>query len=99
MVGENRTLEQRIRAVEDRLEIYNLIAGHPPSADTGAAGYAEAVYTEDGVFDRGPGLSGATGNKAIGANLKSAGHQAAIAGGLAHFTGLPLVTIEGDTAV
>jgi hypothetical protein len=36
MVGENRTLEQRIRAVEDQLEIYNLIAGHPPSADTGA---------------------------------------------------------------
>jgi hypothetical protein len=93
------SLDRRIRAIEDRLEIYNLIAGHPPSADTGDAAYAEAVYTEDGVFDRGPGLSGATGNKAIGANLKSAGHQAAIAGGLAHFTGLPHVTIEGDDAV
>jgi len=56
MVGEN--LEQRIRAIEDRLEIYNLIAGHPPSADTGADYYAEAVYTEDGVFDRGADLSG-----------------------------------------
>ena len=65
MVGENRTLEQRIRAIEDRLEIYNLIAGHPPSADTGADYYAEAVYTEDGVFDRGSDLSGAAGNKAI----------------------------------
>ena len=78
MVGENRTLEQRIRAVEDRLEIYNLIAGHPPSADTGADYYAEAIYTEDGVFDRGSDLSGATGNKAIAASLKSPGHQAAI---------------------
>src|SRR5580704_6885557 len=77
------------RAIEDRLEIYNLIAGHPPSADTGADYYAEAVYTEDGVFDRGADLSGASGNKAIAANLKSPGHQAAIAGGLAHFTGLP----------
>jgi hypothetical protein len=94
----NRTLEQRIRAIEDRLEIYNLIASHPPSADTGADAYAEAVYTEDGVFDRGPGLSGATGNKAIGANLKSPGHQAAIGGGLAHFTGLPYVAIDGDRA-
>ena len=92
-------LEQRIRAIEDRLEIYNLIAGHPPSADTGADYYAEATYTEDGVFDRGPGLAGATGNKALGALLKSDGHQAAIAGGLAHFTGLPHVTIEGDDAV
>ena len=99
MVGENRTLEQRIRAIEDRLEIYNLIAGHPPSADTGADYYAEAVYTEDGVFDRGPDLSGATGNKAIAASLKSPGHQAAIAGGLAHFTGLPHIALDGDKAV
>jgi len=94
-----RTLEQRIRAIEDRLEIYNLIASHPPSADTGADRYAEAVYAADGVFDRGPDLSGATGNKAIAASLKSDGHQAAIAGGLAHFTGLPHVALDGDTAV
>ena len=80
------------------MDIYNLIAGHPPSADTGATRYAEAVYTEDAVFDRGPDLSGAVGNKAIGANLQSAGHQAAIAGGLAHFTGLPHVTVKGDNA-
>jgi len=99
MVEQSRTLEQRIRAVEDRLEIYNLIAAHPPSADTGASRYAEAVYTEDGVFGRGPDLSGAAGNKAIGASLQSAGHQAAIAGGLAHFTCLPHVTINGDSAV
>ncbi len=68
----NRSLEQRIRAIEDRLEIYNLIAGHPPSADTGADYYTEAVYTEDGVFDRGANLPGATGNKAIAAIVKSA---------------------------
>src|SRR5271169_6328725 len=99
MVAQQSSLEQRIRAIEDWLEIYNLIASHPPSADTGAAAHAEAVYTEDGVFDRGADLSGATGNKAIGANLKSEGHQAAIAGGLAHFTGLPHVTLDGDEAV
>jgi len=94
-----RSLEQRMRAIEDRLEIYNLIASHPPSADTGDDRYAETVYTADGVFDRGPNLSGATGNKAIAASLKSEGHQAAIAGGLAHFTGLPHVALDGDKAV
>jgi hypothetical protein len=99
MAKQQTSLEQRLRAIEDRLEIYNLIAGHPPSADTGAAAYAEAVYSEDGVFDRGPGLSGAIGNKEIAANLKSPGHQAAIAGGLAHFTGLPHIAIDGDRAV
>jgi hypothetical protein len=93
------TLEHRLRAIEDRLEIYNLIAGHPPSADTGAKAYAEAVYVEDGVFDRGAELSNWSGSAAIGANLKSEGHQAAIAGGLAHFTGLPHVTVNGDEAV
>jgi hypothetical protein len=99
MDRKHRTIEQRLRAVEDRLEIYNLIAGHPPSADTGADYYTAAVYAEDGVFDRGPGLSGATGNTAIAASLRSEGHQAAIAGGLAHFTGLPHVALDGDDAV
>jgi len=99
MENEKLPLERRIRAIEDRLEIYNLIAGHPPSADTGNAPYAEAVFTPDAVFDRGPDLSGAIGNKAMGANLQSAGHQAAIAGGLAHFTSLPHITINDDTAV
>jgi hypothetical protein len=93
-----QSLEYRLRTIEDRLEIYNLIAGHPPSADTGSSSYAEAVYAEDGVFDRGD-LSKTTGNKALGAMLQSPGHQAAIAGGLAHFTGLPHVTIDGDSAV
>jgi hypothetical protein len=99
MDRQRRTLEQRVRAIEDRLEIYNLIAGHPPSADTGADYYAEAVYTDDGVFDRGPSLTGASGNKALGALLKSDGHQAAIAGGIAHFTGLPYIELDGDTAI
>ncbi len=99
MAEQHASLEDRLRAVEDRLAIYNLIAGHPPSADTGAAAYTEAVYSEDGVFDRGADLPGWSGNKSIGANLQSPGHQAAIDGGLAHFTGLPHVTVDGDEAV
>jgi hypothetical protein len=99
METTSRTLEHRIAAIEDRLEIYNLIGGHPPSADTGADYYAEAVYAEDGVFDRGAELTGASGNKAVAAMLKSSGHQAAIAGGLAHFTGLPHIVLDGDTAL
>jgi hypothetical protein len=59
----------------------------------------EARIREDAVFDRGSDLSGAVGNKAIGAHLHSPGHQAAIAGGLAHLASLPHITINGDTAV
>lgn len=92
-------LEARLRAIEDRLAIYNLIAGHPPSADTGADTYAAAVYAEDGVFDRGEGLLGASGRAAIAAILVTPEHQAAIHGGIAHFAGLPHVRLDGDTAV
>jgi SnoaL-like domain len=94
-----RTLEDRIRAIEDRLEIYNLIASHPPSADTGGSEHIAACWVEDGVFDRGEALTSARGRDALSKQVLSAEHQAAIAGGIAHFTGLPHVAIDGDTAV
>src|SRR5436190_9906377 len=93
------TLEDRIHAIEDRLEIYNLIASHPPSADTGGRDHIAASWVEDGVFDRGENLSSPRGRDVIADHVLSAGHQAAIAGGLAHFTGLPHVAIHGDTAI
>ena len=95
----NRSLEDRIRAIEDRLEIYNMLASHPPSADTGGKDHIAASWTEDGTFDRGEGLASPRGRDAIAEQVQSPGHQAAIAGGLAHFTGLPHVTIDGDSAV
>ena len=94
----SRTVEDRLRAIEDRLEILNLIASHPPSADSGADYFTRSVYTEDGIIDLGGG-KGASGNQAIAAMVKEPGHQAAIAGGLAHFAGLPRIEIDGDTAV
>lgn len=93
-----RSIEARLREIEDRLEIYNLIASHPPSADTGADYYTRAVYVEDGSMDLGGG-KGASGNEAIAAIVTTPEHQAAIAGGLAHFAGLPRIDIDGDTAV
>ncbi len=92
------SLEARLRDIEDRLEIYNLIASHPPSADTGADYYTSAVFTEDGVFDRGESLAGAVGSEAIGAITQTPAHQQAIQGGLAHFAGLPHVELDGDAA-
>ena len=45
------------------------------------------------------GGKGANGNEAIAAIVKTPEHQAAIAGGLCHFAGLPRVELDGDTAV
>jgi hypothetical protein len=94
----NGSIEDRLRAIEDRLEIYDIIASHPPSADTGADYYTRVAYVADGVIDLGGGKA-ATGNEAIAAVSRTPGHQAAIAGGLAHFAGLPKIEIDGDNAV
>jgi hypothetical protein len=93
-----RSLEERLRAIEDRLEILNLIASHPPSADTGADYFARAVYLEDGSMDLGGG-KGANGSAAVAAIMTTPEHTAAIEGGLAHFAGLPRIDIDGDRAV
>ena len=92
------SLEDRVRAVEDRLAIYHLIASHPPAADTGTDRYYRDAFAADGKVDLGGG-KGAAGNEAIAAIVKTPAHQAAIAGGLCHFAGLPRVEVDGDTAV
>jgi hypothetical protein len=98
MLMAQDSIEGRIRAIEDRLEIYNLIASHPPAADTGSSAYTKSSFTEDGVIDLAAGKS-AVGNEAIGQIQDTLGHKAAIAAGLAHFAGLPRVDLRGDTAV
>ena len=98
MATDPQSVETRLRAVEDRLEILNLIASHPPSADTGTEDYVRAIYLEDGVIDLGGGKA-ATGRDAVAAMVAHPGHRAAIAGGLAHFAGLPHISIDGDQAV
>ena len=97
-VGGDMTLEQRVRGIEDRLEIYNLIASHPPSADTGASDYTASVWTEDGVFDRGAEFPAPAGRAAISGTGSSPEHTRAIEQGIAHFAGLPYVRVTGDTA-
>jgi hypothetical protein len=92
------SLENRLRAVEDRLAIYHLIASHPPAADTGTDRYYRDAFTADGEMDLGGG-KGARGSESIGALVKTPEHQAAIAGGLCHFAGLPRVEVDGDSAV
>jgi hypothetical protein len=92
------SLEDRVRAIEDKLAIFHLIASHPPAADTGTDRYYREAFVADGEMDLGGG-KGARGNDTIGAMVKTPEHEAAIAGGLCHFAGLPRVEIKGDSAV
>ena len=94
----NDSLEDRVRALEDKLAIFHLIASHPPAADTGTDRYYRDAFAADGEMDLGSGKN-ARGNATIGALVKTPEHQAAIAGGLCHFAGLPRVEVDGDSAV
>ena len=96
-MNDDRTLEDHLRAVEDTLAIYQLIASHPPAADTGTDSYYRDAFASDGVIDLGGGKA-ANGNEAIAGVVKTPEHQAAIAGGLCHFAGLPRVELDGDRA-
>jgi len=96
-LGTDRTLDDRLRAVEDTLAIYHLIASHPPAADTGTDSYYRDAFMTDGQVDLGGGKI-AVGNESIAAVVKTPEHQAAIAGGLCHFAGLPRVELDGDRA-
>jgi SnoaL-like domain len=92
------SVEDRLRAVEDKLAIYQLIASHPPAADSGNDRYYLDAFTPDGVMDLGYGKS-IDGSDAIAAVVRTPEHKAAIAGGLCHFSGLPRVEIDGDKAI
>jgi hypothetical protein len=94
----SESLENRVRVLEDKLAIFHLIASHPPAADTGTDRYYREAFAADGEMDLGGG-KGARGSDAIGGLVKTPEHEAAIAGGLCHFAGLPRVEIDGDSAV
>jgi len=98
MSPSSTPIEDRLRAVEDTLAIYHLIASHPPAADTGTDRYYRDAFAPDGEMDLAGGKR-AVGNENIGRMVRTPEHQAAITGGLCHFAGLPRVELDGDTAV
>jgi SnoaL-like domain len=98
MPAKNRSLEERLRDVEDRLEILNLIAGHPPGADTGDGEYAASFCDENVVLEFSEHAPKWSGRAQVAANLQTAAHKGAIEQGVAHFAGLPYIEIDGDRA-
>ena len=97
MAKAKKSIEERLQEVEDRLEILNLVAAHPPGTDSGASHFSASYWIEDGEFDRGAGLAGLKG-KATMASGPTPGFREAMRQGIAHFAGLPHIDLQGDKA-
>lgn len=90
-------LEKRVRELEDRLEIFQLLSTYGPAVDSGESAAAADLWAKDGTYDVG-GMHQAKGHSAIAALYESEGHQNLIHTGSAHATGLPNVKLDGDKA-
>jgi uncharacterized protein (TIGR02246 family) len=89
-------LEARMKQLEDRVEIYDLVASYGPAVDAGDASATAALWVEDGVYDVDTGSY--EGRDGIAAMVGSRAHQRLIARGCAHLTSPPRVEVVGDTA-
>jgi len=95
--GTVAALEQRVRELEDRLSIYNVIATYGPTVDSGSDDALRHVFRDDALYDADP--RPMDGRPAIAAMVRSDGHQGLIHSGAAHVMALPVVHVDGDHAV
>ncbi len=91
------TSEARLRALEDREAIREIIARYGPLADSGNAVAVAALWTSDGVYAV-DGFPEARGHAAIAALIEGLVHQDLMARGCAHLLGSPTITLSGDQA-
>ncbi|WP_328396611.1 nuclear transport factor 2 family protein [Nocardia sp. NBC_00416] len=90
-------LEQRVRRLEDELEITRLIASYGPLVDAGAAGAVAQLWTEDGEYD----VEGwhMRSRADVHAMVESAAHRSLIEAGCSHFLGPAQIVVDGDAAL
>jgi ketosteroid isomerase-like protein len=90
-------LRARLRALEDRAAITQLIAAYGPAVDSGDAAAAAALWTDDGWYETDP--APLIGAQAIADMVNGPLHQEIIGRGSGHVLGPVAITIDGDSAV
>lgn len=89
-------LETRLRSVEDRLEIFQLLATYGPAVDSRSGENTAALWQKDGSYDFGD--EPLQGAEAIGALVDLDTHVGYLDRGCAHVMSLPMVTVDGNRA-
>ena len=89
-------LEERVRLLEDKVAIQQLITAWGPAVDTGNSEAAASLFTEDCILESD--LSYLVSPPAISAMVLGEGHQALIRDGSAHIPATAIVNVEGDHA-
>lgn len=93
---KDASLEERVRAIEDRLEIQNFIAGYPLSADSASRDLADGFSSPGAILD----MADQEKPHAMMLDvLSSPGFEEALAQGICHFSSPPYIEIDGDRAV
>jgi hypothetical protein len=90
-------LQERVRQLEDHLEITQLVAQYGPAVDSGSAEATAELWTEDGSFDA-VGAITMRGHEQIAGMVQSQGHQDLIIHGCGHVLTVPHVVVDGDEA-
>lgn len=91
-------LEARLRQIEDRLEIYNLMAAYGPAVDACSVENNARLWTDDCVYAVG-GLGEYLGQDGLAGMIEGPFHRQVTAQGSAHVLSLPYVEVQGDHAV
>jgi ketosteroid isomerase-like protein len=90
-------LAARVHALQDQVEIMQLVAQYGPAVDSGSGEAAAALWTEDGIFDAIPHLR-MEGRDGIVGMVHGPGHQSVITGGCGHVLTVPHIVVDGDHA-
>ena len=92
------SIAERLRTLEDREAIRDLIARYGPLADAGDPQAVAALWSEDGSYTVG-GMGEARGRSAIAALISGPLHQSLLDDGCAHVLTSPAIDLAGDSAV
>lgn len=95
--GHQRSIEERLKALEDQVAVYQLLCAYGFAVDGMNANGVEAIFAPEGVYDV-PGLLHLEGARNVASITKRKTHQDYVSAGCAHTVPLPYVVIDGDHA-